>query len=689
MTAETTEGPSPRRPRTPLRIAALLVLALAGSLAALAHIAAAVAQEAGGDAGAQVAEFALAPEDRVLYRDALEAIEKKNWSRARTLAGRGHNGLAARIVEWFFFRERGAGTFAEVAGFIDQNPDWPWRGTLRRNAERLLGDGARYDDGEVRAWMERWPPLIGEGRAVLGEILLRADEEDEGLALLRGAWSGTVLSRKQELHIWRRYRRSLREEDHLRRTDMLLWERQIRAARRMVPRLPRRHRALAEARIGLMEFGGNVDTLILRVPEDQAGDGGLAFERVRWRRSKGFDERAREILLAPPLDPVRPDLWWRERKIQVRRALGEGAITDAYRIAAQHGLRSIAPGYADAEWLAGWVVLRFLEEPITALGHFARMHAAVKYPVSLARAAYWAGRAAAAAGDAALAKTWYERAALHQLTYYGQLAMHERGESVRLDRPPPLVPALAEAETFRDKELVRATRLLAELGFARLASPFVLKLGEDAETPGERALTAVLAHDIGRTDLGVRVAKGAALEGITMIVRGYPLVDLAAGEGVEPALLLAIARQETLFNPDAISPAGARGILQIMPATARIVARSIGVPYSRRRLTEDPDYNSLLASAYLVALLERYDGSYVLAIAAYNAGEGRVNRWIRTYGDPRTPDVDAIDWIELMPFEETRNYVQRVLENLQVYRLRLADEEPAYLRLAQDLARGG
>ncbi len=631
--------------------------------------------------------IALTADDRILYQDALAAGEKGNWKRARALAKRGHNELASKIIDWLYHRQRGGGTFSEISSFVDRNPDWPWRGTLRRNAERALGAGSPYDDDEVRRWMDRWPPLIGEGRAVLGEVLIRAGEEEAGLAMLRNAWATTVLSRKQELHIYRRYHRKFTADDHLRRTETLLWQREIRASRRMVPRLPRKNRALALARIGLQEYAGNVDTLISKIPEEFVGDGGLALDRVRWRRSKGYDERAREILLDPPDDPGIAKYWWKERKLQVRAALRDGEVSDAYRIAAEHGLPSDIPEYSDAEWLSGWVALRFLDDPLPALGHFAHMYAAVRLPVSQARGAYWAGRAAKRAGDNNLAARWYETAARHQLTYYGQLAMQALGGAVRLEVLEGPVPTLAEARAFRENENVRAARMLAELGYAKWTLPFIMKLEEDATGPGQRTLAAILAADIGRIDLAVRVAKQSAYDNVLMVERGYPLVAMPAIAEVDPALLLAIGRQETLFNPVAISSAGAQGILQIMPATAKTVARKSGLPYSKKRLIQDPDYNVLLAGTHLRGLLKRYDGSYVLSIAAYNAGEGRVSRWIRAYGDPRWPDVDPIDWIESLPFDETRNYVQRVLENLQVYRLRLASDAPL-LRLAQDLARG-
>jgi soluble lytic murein transglycosylase len=628
---------------------------------------------------------AMASAERALYRQALAAAEEGRWRKARALAQQGDHALATKIVDWLYYRQRGTpASFAEVAAFVDANPEWPWRGTLRRNAERSL-PGTNFDDAEVLAWMERWPVLSPEGRAVLGGILRRAGRNDEGTGVLRRLWLEDDLPRRQEQALWRSHRALFSSEDNVRRLDRLLWTGELGAARRMLLRVNGAHRAVAEARIALRQSAGNVDTLIARVPETQAGNAGLAFERVRWRRRKGMDERAREILVKPPDDLVRPDLWWREGRIQVRRAIADGHITDAYRIASRHDLED-GGDFAEAEWLAGWVALRFLREPATGLAHFMRMRAVVGFPVSIARAAYWAGRAAAAMGEPDEATAWYREAARHWSTYYGQLAMQTLGEAAQLTLPPPPAVAIEDAEALQADEVAQAARLLVELGFPRLADPFVLHLEGRAETASQRELVAVLSLSLERTDLSVRVGKRAARAGIHLVPRTYPLVDLPQIDGVETALVLAIARQETLFRADAVSPAGALGIMQLMPATARIVARSIDLRFNRGKLLSDPAYNATLGGSHLANLIANYDGSYVLAVAAYNAGEGRVNRWMRANGDPRDDDVDVIDWVETIPFEETRNYVQRVLESLQVYR-RVGPRSDEALRLAEDLAR--
>jgi soluble lytic murein transglycosylase len=623
--------------------------------------------------------------ERALYRKALTAVEDGRWKTARDLAHSGEHILATKVVDWLIYRERGApASFAEIAAFVDANPEWPWRGTLRRNAERSL-PGTNFDDAEVAAWTERWPVLSPEGRAVLGQILLRTGRGDEGAELIRGVWLDDNLPRKQEQALWRSHRALFSRDDSARRLDRLLWSGDLSAARRMLRRVSATDQALAQARIALRQRAGNVDTLIARVPEAAADNAGLAFERVRWRRRKGMDERAREILVAPPGDLVRPDIWWGEARIQVRRALADGHITDAYRIASRHALDG-GGDFAEAEWLAGWVALRFLREPATALAHFMRMRGAVSYAVSIGRAAYWAGLAADEMGAPEEAAAWYREAGRHSFTYYGQLAMLALGDGAKMMMPPPPAVTTEDAEALGTDEVAQAARLVADLGFTKFVDPFVLHLEGRAETASERELVAGLSLSLERIDLSVRVGKRAAREGIHLVSHAYPAVDLPEIDGVEAALVLAVARQETLFKVDAVSPAGAVGIMQLMPATARIVARSINVGFSRRQLITDPAYNATLGGSYLASLIAKYDGSYVLAVAAYNAGEGRINRWVRANGDPREDEIDVIDWVEMIPFEETRNYVQRVLESLQVYRRVLAKSDGP-VRLAQDLNR--
>lgn len=630
------------------------------------------------------------PKSEAFLGRALAAAADRNWALAARFAAKGGDALVDKVIAWRRLTQSDPpAPFDEIAAFIDANPDWPGQRALRRRAEQALDD--RVGAERVRAWFARHPPLTGPGRWRLAEAMLATGDEMEAVALLRRAWVDGDFTLSQERQFLKRHRKRLRAEDHVARLDRLLWERKRRAAQRMLRRVDPGHRALGIARLRLMVRAPGVDAAIAKVPPALRNDPGLWYERLRWRRRKGRDEAARAILDNPPAVLGRPEAWWREIRIQIRNALADGLISVGYHLASRHNQTLPLPR-SEAEWLAGWIALRFLNDPALAAPHFQRLFEGVRYAVSLARAAYWAGRAAAAAGRADDARAWFARAARYPTTFYGALALARLDPDSSLSLPE--APAITDADRafIRDHELAAVLRRLAALGREDLADPFILRLAALAATAGERRLVARLAREAGRFDLAVRIARRAASLGVVMPDEGYPMVALPPSPGraasaVEPALLLAMLRQESGFHPRAVSSAGARGLMQIMPATARRVARGLRLPYSRVRLIEDPEYNLTIGRSYIETLLERYNGSYVLALAAYNAGPNRVRRWIERFGDPREPEVDVIDWIEMIPLSETRNYVQRVLEAVPVYRRR-AGQPVTATSLARVLERG-
>ena len=352
---------------------------------------------------------------------------------------------------------------------------------------------------------------------------------------------------------------------------------------------------------------------------------------------------------------------------------------------AQRGLGENAVALADAEFLAGWIALRRLDDPAAAHEHFAQLYANVRMPISRARGAYWAGRAAEERDLADIAKRWFASAAEHGTTFYGQLAA-QRSPAARPAFAAEPRPAAEDVAEFDRKELVRAARMLSEIGEGDLAKPFLLRLGASAGTPVQHKLTATLAETAGWLDVAAASAKRASADGTILLASAFPVIQVKHKGITEPPLVLAIARQESAFDKAAVSRAGARGLMQLMPATAKDMAKSLSMQFSADWLLTDPNYNLTLGHAYLDKVLDRFGGSYVLALAAYNAGPARVQQWLETYGDPRAGTIDVIDWIEAIPFAETRNYIQRVLEALQIYRLRLGDDDRAFT-LARDLQR--
>ena len=443
------------------------------------------------------------------------------------------------------------------------------------------------------------------------------------------------------------------------------------AAERQLERVDRDWKRLGAARLALMKRKPGVDAAIRRVPQALVRHPGLVFERIRWRRRAGKGSTARDLLLDPPAELGRPGKWWPEQRYQIREAIGLDLFKDAWTIASRHGQVDRVP-FSEAEWLAGWLALRFLDDPAAAEPRFAAMYERVRFPISRARAAYWAGRAAAAAGADARATDWFRLAARHPTVFYGQLAAGPAGIDLRFPPTEPLIAPDLRAR-FEASPAVQAARLLGEAGDFDTLRRFVVHLSERAAEPGEHLLIARLAAAYGATHLSIEAARRASRRGVDMIAYNYPVpFDGAsvgrAGGAPEAALLLGLARQESAMDPGAVSRAGALGLMQLMPRTARHVARTLGVAYSERRLTQDPSYNVRLGAAYLSDLLADYGGARALAVAAYNAGPSRVNAWLPKFGDPRDGATDPIDWIESLPFAETRNYVQRVLEGACVYR---------------------
>ena len=624
------------------------------------------------------------------FRAALDAVSRKEWKKAARSAAQAGHPLAAAVVDWHRLRSPDADiSFAEIASFLNAYPDWPDRAALLRRAEETMPEA--YPDPAARAWFDRFPPLSGIGRQRHAEALIASGDGDAGRRLLREAWTRGDFPQDLERRFLRKHGRTLDVEDHIRRLDRLLWNERRSAARRVLPYVGKAHRRLGKARLRLMERRPGVDGAIRQVPQELRNHPGLVFERVRWRRLKGKDAGARELLLDRPAELGRPGKWWPEQNYQVREAIKRGLFEDAYAIASRHGQTAAGP-FSEAEWLAGWLALRFLDRPEAAARHFRAMYERVRYPISRARGAYWSGRAAEASGDGKPAAEWFRRAARHPTTFYGQLAGKALSLASRYpDGPPPVAPGARER--FEARPLVQAARLLGEAGDFETMQTFVTHLSRRARTPGAHVLASRLGLDYGAAHISVRAAKRAWRNGVPLMAETWPLAfgadDVRRTDAPELPLLLSLARQESEMDPQAISRAGAIGLMQLMPATARQVSRSLGLAYSRSRLRSDPAYNIALGSAYLAELLETFGGNRPLALAAYNAGPGRVEEWLRTYGDPRGGKVDPVDWIELVPFAETRNYIQRVLESTEVYRYRLkgaADtaggHAPAALRTA-------
>lgn len=635
-----------------------------------------------GAPGAHSTAPRLSGADKAIYAEAFRLAETKRFDEARALSRTATDPRLGKVVLWLDLstprpEDR---NFPVIATFLERNPDWPGRGALQLHAEMVMPED--LPDTKILSWFKTHAALTLDGAVRHAEALMRADRQDRAIGVLRSAWVEQTFARDLEAPFLKRFGHFIRKQDQVARLERLLWSRSYGTARRQARRLGKDYVALAEARLRLAGSRPGVDSAIKRVPEFLRGDPGLLYERTRWRqRRRRYDDVI--ALLDPPAPAMaQAERWWSLRHWAVRQALVKGDISVAYRIASGHGMTA-GIGFAEAEWLAGWIALRFLDQAPDAYTHFTRLHEGVSSSVSLGRGAFWAGEAArelaGRAGNAKDAKglwrqrarQWYANAAAHDTSFYGQLASRRLGRDPKVDLRARSTPSAQGRQSFNDSELVRIVQLLADLGERKLLERFLARLKFLAETGKDYALVAELANSVNRPDLATGAARAARGEGIILPGILFPSMPLPALEQPETALLLALIRQESGFYPLAISRSGARGLMQIMPATARHVARQIEIAYSKDKLLDDPGYNLLLGRTYLSGLLDRYDGSYVLALAAYNAGPTRADRWIETFGDPRDPGVDAIDWIESIPIDETRNYVQRILESLIAYRQQL------------------
>ncbi len=630
--------------------------------------------------------YLLSREDRALFAQALSAAKSKNWSQAVELTKRINEPLAESVVAWLYLRQTGASTpFKARTEFIRQNSIWPQIDSIRTRSEEVADDKT-LSAAEIIQWFEEFPAQTGPGLASLAEAFRNTGQEDKAVETARNAWLNGTFNRSQERSFLSEFEDLFSQDDHIARLERLLWDGHTNGAQRMLRRVGADYRKLAEARITLIDDLAGVDSVISKVPTALSNDPGLIYDRLKWRRKRGRYESAAELIHEPHQDAVRPELWWKERHILAREALSNGNITEAYKIASGHKATD-ALSVFEAEWIAGWIQLQFLKDPEAALPHFYRVYDAVAFPVSLSRGAYWAGRALEAGGDLELAKTWYQKAAVHITTYYGQLALAKLTGDTLPQLPLDPLPTISESSSFHESRLARVARMMAEVENLDYLRAFVLAAAKSSDFATERHLAAEMASKFNREDYGVWVARRAAQDHIILLKYGFPVPRFEFPSVPEKPLLLAITRQESNFDFSARSHAGARGLMQLMPATARAVSRQIHIPYDVDALTIDPAYNIALGSKYLGDLIDDFDGSYIMAIAGYNAGPSRVKRWIKEFGDPRTGEVDPIDWIEQIPFNETRNYVQRVMENLQVYRAVLTNQQQLAQTLPGDLSR--
>jgi soluble lytic murein transglycosylase len=588
---------------------------------------------------------------------------------------------AHALIEWYAIRSGVTRGLDRILAFRKDFPDWPVTSQLRRRSEdALLAE--RRPPSQIRAYFDQQPPGTAAGRIALAFALQTEGLAQEANEKIRHVWREDTFGPDIERRILDRFPGVLAKADHRFRMERLLLKENWGGAQRAAGHAGKEYELLVKARMTVFQGKKKAEKAFAAVPASLRSDPSYLFSKALLQRRSNNLVEAAEIIMQAPRDPdlrVDGDEWWAEQRLITRALLDKGNPKTAYEVASHHAAESPVQ-QIEAEFHAGWIALRFLNDPAIAAKHFATVAKTASTPISISRIAYWQGRAAEAAGTGQDAKLFYERAADQPTTYYGQLAQAKLGQTISLRKVDPL--SEEERKAFDALIPVQAVKLLQQIGEHDLALGLYTDLAQALSDPGQLDALASLATSQQNPRAVLAIGKMALQRGFPLDQHAYPLAAIPdfdpVGDDVEPAMVYAIARQESAFNPRAISSAGARGLMQLMPATAKRTAQRFGVGFDLKRLLEDPSYNAKIGSAHLGELMEDWKGSYILAFASYNAGGGNVIKWIRTYGDPRKPDVDEVDWVERIPFYETRNYVQRVLENLRVYRQRL-NEKPAPL----------
>lgn len=600
------------------------------------------------------------------FASAIAAMQNGKWERATILAARA-GPVAVDMIEWYRLRA-GKGRFDEVQRFLVDHPDWPGLKLLRRRSESSLSTAS---DAQVLTYFSEQPAQTGKGALRHAEALHNTGEDGEADATLVLVWHTFQLSKSEHNAFIASYSKLLKPH-HIARLEMALWRGLKNDVDRMLPLLPAHWAKLVKARRALKAGKRGASALIEALPEAVADNANLAYERFVWRLRKGKTASAIELILArSSADTLgQPEKWASRRRSLARAQMRQGNSEMAYRLSAVHGLVE-GSHFADLEWLSGYIALRKLNDPALALVHFRNFEAAVFTPISLGRAGYWLGQTHAALGDSTAAMAAYQQGAQYQTSFYGLLAAEQAGVAVPADLSGGEVfPNWQEAE-FTQSDVFKAGIIAHGAGLKTLAKRFFLQLAESQDRIG-LAQIGHMAIELGEPHIAVMVGKQAAKRGIVLPAPYYPLHEMYRLELPVPAeFALAIARRESQFDPIVVSGAGAQGLMQLMPATAKAVARGLGLTHKATDVLGDWRYNAQLGSAYLEELAERFDGNVIMVSAGYNAGPGRPAKWMQLYGDPRQGDIDIVDWIEHIPFRETRNYVMRVAESLPVYRARL------------------
>jgi soluble lytic murein transglycosylase len=615
----------------------------------------------------------LKDKDYLKAKSIFNSIQKGKWVTAVQQTKKVKDSEFRNLVTWLYLKESGnQATFNDYRSFIDKNSDYPRISRLRYMAEhKIILENT--SPKIIINWFDGSEPLSGTGKIKLGEAYLKINENNLGTGLVKSGWVNAKLSSRDLKYYRNKFKKFLTTDDHLKRADYLAWNNKYWDLKRMLRYLPKKERLLYNARFILMTNSYGVDKAISNVPKDLINDLGLQYNRLKWRARRNRLEGSLEILRKFHGEEtlIYPQLWWKLRENITRDLIYAKQYALAYEVASNHHLIE-GPEYADAEWISGWLASSFLNKSEQAINHFENFYKSVGYPISLARGAFWLGFTYEKINKQDKAKQYYKESAKFTNTYYGQLSFNKiySGQNFKLSSEFKVTNGYEKE--FNKNKLIRHVKLLKEMDKTKFSKDILKHLASLNIEKGSEILAAKLSTKVGRFDYAIQIAKQASYEKRFINTYNYPVIsvpeEINGKQMPSQELILAIIRQESEFDARANSYVGAQGLMQIMPSTARLVAKSLKATYNKSLLKKDPSYNIKLGTYYFNSLLEDYDGVFPFAIGAYNAGPNRIKSWVKRYGDPNRGKIDFIDWVELIRFKETRNYVQRVIENINVYR---------------------
>jgi soluble lytic murein transglycosylase len=612
--------------------------------------------------------------DLAAVKTAIDLVRKGKTGEATVVEKAIGDPAARKLVEWFILRHPDAdANFSRYGAFIADNPSWPSMGLMRRRAEARLWQ-ERSDATTVHSFTGD-QPASAKGRFALARVLLAEGDRGGAGRQVRKAWRSEELSERFEAEAFEMFRDLLTREDHRARMDMRIGAKDLSGAKRAAQHLGSDDLSIVKACAAVRANATKALELLDAVATEARQDLAYTLCRIHWMlRHDRVEDAARLMLAAAPETMALQDTdeWWRERRVLGRKLLDLGKFQSAYQIVRDAAPPASGNYRADFHFMSGWIALRYLNDPATARTHFAHIDDGSTNPIVVARANYWRGRVAEAVGEKDEMRASYEAAARHCTAYYGQLARAKLGlDRIELRAPP--YGGSVDDSALAD-ERVRAADMLYTLGERDIVLYFVTDLAEES---ADVAALVALGELTGRRNDAramLQIGKPALARGLALDPYAFPSIGIPQHSPVGPAIdrsvIYSVARTESAFDQRDKSPANAVGLMQVTPEAGRDTAKRFGVAYDWERMVSDPVYNTQMGAAELSALLKEYSGSHIMTFAGYNAGRGRVQQWVKQYGDPRDPNVDAIDWVERIPFAETRNYVQRVMENLQVYRVR-------------------